>query len=79
MKSTVAAKILPAGAAIEDAAIIRNALSSLYETTVCIEIFVDSKNLLHSVVSQRHSMDESDRGGVSVIRFHYEPKLKTFA
>lgn len=75
--TTAVAAIMATSATIDEVAVIKNAICGPYGATVSIAIFVDSKKMFHSLVSQRHPMVKSVRGEVSTIRFHNETKVKT--
>lgn len=78
MRFTAAAKSLAAGEAIEEVVLWQRALELLYCTALSLVILVYSKNLHHSLASQRKTTDRSVHGDVDGIRFNFRTSIDMF-
>lgn len=78
-KSTPAAEILAASEAIDELVAIHAVLVRLLGVPIRLWELVDSKDLYHSLSTQRQSVDRSVRNDVNCIRFTFETVLDVFA
>lgn len=74
----MAAEILAAGEALNETICLHDALKCLSGDKVQLGIVVDSKDLFHSLASQRHPTYRSVRGDVNSIHYYYETYVEIF-
>ena len=78
-KSTAAAETFAASEAIDEILVLKNSISKLFGKVISTTVFVDSKDLYHSLSSKRNAVDKSMRNEVNHIRFVFETALDIVA
>ena len=72
VKSTASAETIAAGDAFEDAKLLAELYSLLLVSGIETTLFVDSKDLFHSLSTCRVPEDKSIRADVSLLRYYFE-------